>query len=398
MRPFIVMILACIVQGIRASYKSAISQNNGLKRTPPMSMHERFRKMCNSFETNRNNRQYAVAWIGDEDYSPPQRFSFEDKEIKKGNGDKYYVAALPEADEQPAGAASQQPSGAASQQPSGAASQQPSGAASQQPSGAASASGQNSDAKPHSERIMFKYIDEQVKRYQEKNAGKKPDVYLYTKDSPCCYNPNKKDFDDEDCATGCSRRIADWSSEQGIKLTVAWDYKYRLSEKAQLFSINNILKSEKAYINWDIENGKIRHFCPKPDQPNKVESLWFQKGMFDCLVNRESAAAALCSNDENLLKKDMAKFVNRMIWECGTAKDAQSDTSSASDANCWKVKSKRYATFDDKTYRICLADVLRVKRPNYQMGPPLDPENPNVYNMALKKDLNERAERFCFTP
>ena len=362
MRAFIVIILAGIVQSIIASFDSTAVQNNGLKRTP-LTMRERFAKMCKSYDRESKDGQYAVAWIGDEDYSPSEPVTLKDAQIEKGDGDKYYVVAAPGLYKEKDG----------SKKPG-----------------------------KHSEQIIFDEIEEQVKRYREKNAGKTPEVYLFTKKSPCCYN---QDEIDEDCTTGCSGRIRKWSLEQRIKVTVAWDVKYGTSEKAQLYSINNILKSPYAHINWEIENGIIQQYCAKHNP------IWFQKKMFDCLVQKEKAAAALCSNDEKLFKGDMAKFVNRMIWECGTAqkvaepeeakaekaKPKNKDTQSATDVRCWKEKSKRYAKFGERTYGNCIQQSINGGKSGFQFGPPLDPDNPDVYNKALR-DFNEKTEKFCFTP
>ena len=394
MRAFIVIILAGIVQSIIASYDSTAAQNNELKRTP-MTMRERFVKMCRSYSARLEGQQYAVAWIGDDDYSKP-KVTLEAGAVEEATDtvpadkNKYYIAAAVE---------------------------------------------ESKEGKKHTEETIFEKIDEQIKRYK-RDKGKDPaEVYLFTKLIPCCYSNDK--YIDEDCPTGCSTRIRNWASKPGNpKITVAWDNNKYKTQTGRVLSIYNILRtpSQKAKIYWDIEGNEIKKFCEeekeeKGGQEKQVEQEeekkekpkhkagWLQKIMFNCIVDKVTMPTRVCSND--LFKKDLAKLVNRITWGCAADIEVKKPAAKATNEppektpnygdnavlrnECWadwglKYQYKKGAGMLKKSMNICCSETSE-KNANVidvQIGPPLDPDNTDGYSNKVS-DIKEESTNFCFT-
>eukprot|EP00112_Aurelia_sp_Birch-Aquarium-sp1_P012335 Seg2595.2 transcript_id=Seg2595.2/GoldUCD/mRNA.D3Y31 product="hypothetical protein" protein_id=Seg2595.2/GoldUCD/D3Y31 len=379
-----------------ASYNSmaAISQNNELKRTP-MSINERFTKMCDSYiKMKRNGRegQYAVAWIGDGDYSPGQRvdlssgnddddapYYYEAKDTVAADKDKYYIV-----------------------------------------SAVGSPDNRQGNPQTHSEALIFGKIDEQIKRYKNKNNGKDPEVFLFTMLSPCCTDDKDNIPVEETCRTGCSEKIRKWASEaENRKITVAWNEKFG-KERAQLFSIYNIQKANdakiRAKINWNHVGEKLQPYCRSE---NSKEWIWFQKKVFDCLLRKAVIPADVCSS-RDIFKKDLAKFVNRIAWECASIAPTQAPTQGptpvptkspegaakneepnyGNDATlseeCWRNHGIKYIGNKAHTMRKLLKGCALGKRSVLMMGPAVDPENTDGSSNKAS-DIKEEATKFCFT-
>lgn len=368
---------------------AAISQNNELKRTP-MSINERFTKMCDSYiklnPKNGREGQYAVAWIGDGDYSPGQRVDLnveepdEAKDTVAADKDKYYIARAPGSPEDKPG-----------------------------------------DPKTHSEAVIFRKIDEQIKRYKNKNNGKDPEVFLFTMMSPCCTVDKDNIPIEESCRTGCSEKIRKWASEaENRKITVAWNEKFG-KERAQLFSIYNIQKANdakiRAKINWNHVGEKLQPYCRSE---NSKEWIWFQKKVFDCLLRKAVIPADVCSS-RDIFKKDLAKFVNRIAWECasiapkkkptqvpttlaptkspeGAAKKEEPDygDDATLSGECWRDHGIKYIGNKAHTMRKLLQGCALGKRISLMMGPAVDPENTDSYSNKAS-DIKEEETKFCFT-
>ena len=380
MRAFIVIILAGIVQSIIASsYDSTAAQNNELKRTP-MTMRERFVKMCKSYGSEKGG-QYAVAWIGDDDFSKP-KVSLEAGAVDEATDtvpadkNKYYIAAAVETTKE--------------------------------------------GLKKHTEETIFEKIDEQVKRYK-RDKGKDPaEVYLFTKLIPCCFSNDK--YIAEDCPTGCSTRIRNWASKPGNpKITVAWDNAYK-THTGQIFSIHNILRtpSQKAKIYWDIENDEITKFCEEEEKGKGkkiVKAVWLQKKMFDCIIGKVTIPTRICPND--IFKKDLAKLVNRITWGCAAdikvKKQAAKATNEAPEKTpkygdkailtneCWKdwglkYQYKKGAGMLKDIMKGCETDTSEenAKEKSVLIGPPLNPDNTDGYSDKVS-DIKEESTNFCFT-
>ena len=151
-----------------------------------------------------------------------------------------------------------------------------------------------------------------IEKYSRKNSDQKPDLYLYSRNSPCCGpQPTSKKLAHENCPNGCSGLIRDWMTMNRGKIktmTVAWDVNYSTikapSDQHFLFGMYSILSAPRNLkLHWN-DDGYCR----------KDKHGWFQKEMFNCVNVKDHTSVCTTLSD---FKPHLAILINHVTWKCG---------------------------------------------------------------------------------
>ena len=264
---------------------------------------QKFKKMCQAYLI-RKPKQYAVLWIGDNDYSGKANMAdFIANGIDKGD---YFIASRFERDN-PADTAAGS-AATSSAQEKGSSDGGPSNKKKKE----------NGDVVPvekkkHDEDVILDNVLPIIEKYRNENSDQKPDLYLYSRNSPCCgRQPTSKKLAHENCPNGCSGLIRAWLTKNKDKIktmTVAWDVNYvplgGQSDQHFLFGIYSILNAPgNLKIHWN-DDGYCR----------REKRGWFQKEMFDCVNVVDHTSMCTTMND---FKPHLATLINHVTWKCGT--------------------------------------------------------------------------------
>ena len=137
---------------------------------------QKFKKMCQAYLT-RKPKQYAVFWIGDNDYSGKANTAdFVTNGINKGD---YFIASRFHKDNQADAATGT--AATSSGQEKGLSDEGPSKKKKKQTGNAVPV-----EKKKHDEDVILDNALPLIEKYSRENSDQKPDLYLYSRNSPCC--------------------------------------------------------------------------------------------------------------------------------------------------------------------------------------------------------------------
>ena len=155
---------------------------------------EKFKKMCQTYRAS-HLKQSAVLWIGDDDYSgKANKGSYVADGIDKGD---YFIASHYKKDTPDAGAASSAAT--------------PSGQGTGTSDGGPSNKKKKTEKPKHDEEVILDNALPIIQKYTADHSGQKPDLFLYSYNSPCCGpKPTSKKLTHENCPNGCSSLIKTW--------------------------------------------------------------------------------------------------------------------------------------------------------------------------------------------
>ena len=338
---------------------------------------EKFEKMCNAYYPSSMKRQFAVMWIGEEDYSKKAK-GF-DKTSQKGLLDKgdYYLAA------RFAGGKDY-----VERKPTG------SDATDYEPPITKLKKMQFDNVNKHTEVVIL----ENIKEYLDKITTAKPNLYLFSLYSPCCGTPPS-----ETCPKGCSGKLKEWFGKNKGSvgtMTIAWNINYH----PQIFPVDRhflhglfcILTEDEMKIKW-----RDTRYCP--DSTKKRD--WFQRDLFQCVgIEKEKEKVPTwygCTTQANF-NQDIATLINRITWQCGTRdwKVVKIDTGKtrfSSDPNCWEPKVNEFLTktgIDFTDLKKMISECLRITQKR-MVGPALDPQDPMKHSNEAK-DVKGDPAQLCF--
>ena len=355
---------------------------------------KKFKDMCTPYKVG--NKQYAVLWVGDGNY---KREKFPNHSPTYDTGD-FFIARMFQDDEK-----RKDPNPSAT----------PSNKKLKTNQGQAVATTSNPDPTTnekenmyHTEELILAETLSKIDDFEEKGGTKKPKLYLYTLNSPCCGKGSH-----EDCRHGCSKSLPDWikASEDRVEyMMVAWGRNYHASQRSRidqnfLYGLNTLLSEPK-----------IRIFYTEKDlcSPGKK---WLQKEMFKCLlaeVNKGTAANVKIDQEKlcrtvTIFKQDLAKQVNRITWNCGTRMLMIRDTfykHAARDPICWGTEIKNIVTKKEPIAATLVGaakgcmDVMQKnsdlnKQNEFDLGPALKPSDPETYSNE-SKDVKDLTDSLCF--
>ena len=367
--PFAVLALCDAL--ISAGFGRMVSETQ--KRTDDDTF-KKFRDMCEPFKIE--NKQYAVLWVGERNYGREALGGFQ-VGSKLAKGDFFVAASFGEiedaADNENAGNDAAENGPPAAKRPR-------------------LDNQQRSPSDEHTEVSVLNNAVELIKRYRAANpSDEKPHLYLYTRRSPCCYEPN----DNGECSGGCSSKIPAWvalhKEEAGAgfsKLTVAWDMNYvnrggkPLADKEFITGLYTLLKSEPIEIYYREKEG----FCL-----TGAKKLWLQKEMYNCII--KDIDASVCKVD---LSKNLARLVNRVTWKCGTKthKEKKFRTHGAENPKCWSDEVGNIVAKEEHREKLKkLAEKCMTNK--VQIGPALNPSDPTTFSNDAK-DYKDIDGDLCF--
>eukprot|EP00112_Aurelia_sp_Birch-Aquarium-sp1_P017317 Seg4.3 transcript_id=Seg4.3/GoldUCD/mRNA.D3Y31 product="hypothetical protein" protein_id=Seg4.3/GoldUCD/D3Y31 len=249
-------------------------------------------------------------------------------------------------------------------------------------------------------------------QYTKDNGAQKPDVFLYTLNSPC--------FRDNDLGD-CSTSIAGWAQKHKNSinsLVVAWDQRYNKNyDKEFLSGLAKLIEKDNIKILYPKET-KAKHFCTV-----SKTRVWFQREMYGCLQTKVSFKFSIPGcNDGKSFKRDLAKFVNRITWRCGMGKpEGKGDIKNVA---CWTEEAKKIlgerndwmkgvekpAKTEEKIKE--RVDQLKqwrdsfdagliecVNNKNTEIGPAISPKQPDIPSSSAEetKGLDGGDDELCFT-
>ena len=234
------------------------------------------------------------------------------------------------------------------------------------------------------------------------NKEEKPDLYLYTKKSPCCL-ANEKDKKTKEvtqfteCIGGCSKDISKWVAENEETfgtLYIAWDLPYdpqshdRPVDQEYLFGLEMMFNTPSLTVFFaDVDKKGVR-LCAGSS------FKWLQKYMLDCLKQKASVQNKKCNDN------DLAKLVNHVTWKCGIRRLDERNSffrSAAAEPQCWhdEIGSKQMIDNKDKRnfFQTAAENCLDSDR-KVQVGLPLTPSDPNKYSNEAS-DLKDLSGNLC---
>ena len=248
-------------------------------------------------------KQFAVLWIGDQQYRSMRVFGINTFEVE-GN----YYAAATTPDQPPAKDQTNPPSRAPQTE--------------------------------HSEQIVLRKAQSILQEYIKQRQNSKPKVYLYTRNKPCCYykGDNEPDTDDdENCSGSCSAAIKQWAKDNKDSiesLTITWDYPFNIGgDRKFLYGLAKLVESPET------ESSKVKiHFKESGSCRGPFPSQWFQKRLHQCAIEKlKKQRIGGCTL--KALKRDLAKLINRVLWRCGTRKQSVSfEAKFGRKEDCWSEK------------------------------------------------------------
>ena len=352
----------------------------------PTDVEPKFKKMCQIYRVQRPT-QYAVLWIGDGDYSgKANKNSLFANRIDTGD---YFVASHYEKDNPAATAAGSAatPSG----QGKGTSDGDPPNKKKKPTGGAVPI-----EKKKHDEDVIFDNVLPVIQRYTNANPGQKPDLFMYSYNSPCCGpQPTSKKLAHEDCPNGCSGLIRKWLTDNKDKiktLTIAWDKNYRTlggqNDPHFLFGMYSILRAPgNVKILWNDDG-----YC-RTDKRG-----WFQKEMFDCMNMKDRTSICTAKND---FKPHLATLINHVTWKCGTRTKKEAGRAykkAARESACWEKEVSTVVTkTDDKanTFKKTIKDCAE-KLESINVGPALHYSGGKLEYSNSALDIKAGITSLCF--
>ena len=347
------------------------------KRSPT---NEKFKKMCQAYRVKKPT-QHAVLWIGDDDYSgKANKESFVADGIDKGD---YFIASRYE--DNPATAATG--SGTT-----------PSGQGEGTADGGPPAKMKKTEKPKHDEVVILDNALPLIHKYITTNSGQKPDLFLYSYNSPCCGpKPTSKKLAHENCPNGCSGLIKTWMIDNKDKIktmTIAWDKNYDPlgAQKDQhfLFGMYSILGAPgNLKIDWN-DDGYCR----------REKRGWFQKEMFNCVNTEKNAPICTAKKD---FESHLASLINHVTWKCGTRTLIRKEVGNkiynkaARESACWEKEVSTVVTkTDDKsnTFKKALKDCAN-KLEYVSVGPALKYSDKLEYSNSAT-DVKAGIGSLCF--
>lgn len=242
-------------------------------------------------------------------------------------------------------------------------------------------------------------------------------MFLYTLNSPC--------FRFYKLTDDCSTLIPEWAQKHKNSinsLVVAWDQKYDGNDDNQFLSgLAKLIEKDNIKILYP-KDTKTRHFCTV-----SKTRVWFQRAMYECLQTKVPFSDHIHGcNDEKSFKRDLAKFVNRITWRCGTRKTEKPGEPDTKNVACWTVEAKKsFGKKEDlmkgvkkpaktagkaktkegqladwrKSFDALLFECVKNKNQNTEIGPAISPEQPDTASSSAKetKGLDGRDDELCFT-
>ena len=357
---------------------------------------DKFQKMCNEYYSSSEDketgkpRQFAVMWIGEEDYSGKAKgFKTTSQKGLLDQGD-FYIAARYAGNEDYVEEKPTDPD-AEGDEPN------PKKKIKLNPKM------KFDNVNKHTEVVILDNIEEHLKKYKEKNPTTKPNLYLFSLQSPCCGSPPSKT-----CPKGCSGELRKWFGEnKGLvdKMTIAWSTNYCprtfWTDGPFLYGLFCILTEDGMEIKWNEDND----YCEGKKRD------WFQRNLFKCIKNKKEKEDAEkiepplygCTTRADF-NRDIATLINRITWQCGTRNkdvinlEMKDNTRPSNDPDCWKkpldkILEKTGVDFTDlkKIIPYCLEENRTV-----MVGPALDPQDPTKHSNKAKDVEGDPAADLCF--
>eukprot|EP00112_Aurelia_sp_Birch-Aquarium-sp1_P000401 Seg1037.2 transcript_id=Seg1037.2/GoldUCD/mRNA.D3Y31 product="hypothetical protein" protein_id=Seg1037.2/GoldUCD/D3Y31 len=249
----------------------------------------------------------------------------------------------------------------------------------------------------HTEMAVLKKGEDIIKT-QFKDKEQKPNLYLYTRNSPCCTANEKKNGNViqqfKECISGCSKEIPDWvikNKETFNTLYIAWEFPYdpqshdRPVDQEYLFGLEKMFNTPDITVFFTETDAETKRFCAK-----MTAFKWLQKEMHTCLKGKMDTTDVNKKCNDN----DLAKLVNRITWHCGIRRLGKASMkyfrNAAAEPNCWfntigsqsiiaeKDGNKVKTQFFQTAARSCLSS--KNLEGKVKVGLPLSPSDPTKYS------------------
>eukprot|EP00112_Aurelia_sp_Birch-Aquarium-sp1_P004696 Seg1531.6 transcript_id=Seg1531.6/GoldUCD/mRNA.D3Y31 product="hypothetical protein" protein_id=Seg1531.6/GoldUCD/D3Y31 len=353
-------------------------------------MKKKFKDMCTAFRGG--GRQHAMLWVGKGDYT--SEVSAAQKGFARLNGPHFSFALFPTPKEKKDNKIDNRKRLA--------------------DSGLVPI-----DYDKHTEMVVLQRAEKILASPEYK--GKQPNLYLYTRNSPCCTtyikDENKKVTQQfKECRSGCSKEISDWvvkhKKEGKDKLNfntlyIAWEFPYdpqshdRPVDQQFLYGLEKMFNTPGLTVYFTETDHKNLRFCAT------VQFKWLQQRMYACLKGKVDTTTddnKKCNDD------DLARLVNRITWICGIrrleveGKDGKHEylLNGAREPQCWydeigkaemiigsgeeaKINAEKRGFFQTAA-KSCMESFEK----EVKVGLPLSPSDPEKYSTKASdlKDLN----------